>query len=926
MIPQATDSFWRQLESLDFLESSQCEAWKQYAASPDATWAGLTQKIGEESLLRPQHLHQLANPEGKRVIWGNYLLMRPAYHPLGWETYEAIHAKLHRQYRLIFLPAEEPEAPSGFHQWDLMARSRTIASINSNEVVKVIDIEVFDHIRIAITQLPKGNRLSALKLPAGSREQWSTCIQSLCGDLHCLHQAGVAYGGMDPLSIRIADDSYSCRLDYLISNPILTATESVPMDLEPEEQQWILDFRAMRQARLGVPTDQRNTAYDWKSLGTLMVYLASRQSAADPEFWQAVQSLGNRLESGVGPTSDEIEQWRRSWSQSSTPLGTSKLSKAPEEPKAAPAATTIAKPVSEAGPRPVLAQKRTRHRARDRQQMWMIGLAIAAPFPLVLAGLLYYYFQHVADEPLPSQLSHRGEVEQLPDFPITAAPETDGLPDPQISDTVDPVPATDDDPNQSDATAPAASVSAPGNEDSNQSDLSKQDMPIADQLKDSDPGDTVDPVDLSLPSASLTPPPENSEDGSEDRSEDGATTMDSEQEDDTTQAEANELETDSKSDPTTEPTTSADMESPQPVLESGETGGTPTNSVTLSFEGLRDRVDLAGDLEKQFAQLAEEGRADQPLVFDLGTIDKPTATRAEFRWRSPGAPSLSFQSETAADQQFRWKIAEPDSEQPVAWLQLTENDELQLAVLPGNRKQWNALIQSQLQLEVPQDPSMVHRISFLEPRQAEKLTFQRGMIRNITWETPELAGADATIELSLSGQPLNRLPDDSPEATALNLRRGEAFYFLGEEPKLGTLGLVARLTTGKSTRFQGRLVLVTGSGLIPYDEPDKAAAISEQLNNQKVQWTNLENRIRSVRADPGEGAAKEARLNELEYLQDDADKFLEQLEYLLEQGESLYQGGLGFRLRLGKDASSPLLLESADGANSQQLGSAVGDD
>ena len=71
---------------------------------------------------------------------------------------------------------------------------------------------------------------------------------------------------------------------------------------------------------------------------------------------------------------------------------------------------------------------------------------------------------------------------------------------------------------------------------------------------------------------------------------------------------------------------------------------------------------------------------------------------------------------------------------------------------------------------------------------------------------------------------------------------------------------------------------------------------------------------------PGEGAAKEKRLTELEYLQKDAEEFLESMELLLEKGSSLYQRGLDVELYLGPDSNGLLLLKSGTVEETSEAG------
>lgn len=895
MITQATPTFWQKLSELDFLKPKQIDTWKALAQESESNWDILCEAITAETVLHKAHLVALSNPDGKRVVWGNYLLLRPDYHPLGWKAYQAVHAKLHRHFRLIFLPDEKNSTPP-IPGVDWISRSKSIAAISSNEVVKVIDIEVFDDVTIAITQFPEGERLSQLLETPLTPAQILECVRSLAGDLTLMHQSGVSYGLMDPGTIQVDPKSYRCRLDYLISGLLLGPKTQVPDSLPATEQRMI---QAYRSAAPPQESGNRTPAEDWQGLGTLLKFLSLRQPS-DNSLVKELNDLGTRLENRVNNPVVEIHQWlsRQEPMAQVQPPTTVPAVTLPQQPAVSPSPK---KDAPKAAPKLTVAQRKQVAEQEQKRQRLTSIIAMLAPLPLVLlAGLLYYFvFQDTGA--LPEQLSHQGPVEELPsrfgpEDTQSAADAGLGVADDTVDESSTDGRDQQTDPEDHDRPSDDRSTEEPPAEDEPEAEDERK----TDRMKGAGEDDAAG---SSQGDSESTP-------GGSNAAFDSAMTA----------------------------TSASDFppELPKPKIGEGAPASTndsmgsenaaepeaSTKTVTVSFENLLDRIDVGGTFSERLKDVSDAQPAAS-IAYHCGEISWDTAQRMQVSLKAAEASNWKVEGPTVSEDAMTWTIGQQQTDQPLeerAYLRLSREEKLQLEIPVDSNEQLGQLIRFPLLFGMPADPAMQHQLSLLVPRVITPLAFNRGLIRPVSWETPSLSKDHGFLKLRIGDYPFQPLPVESDLHKSLNLRRGETYFYMGDEPQAGEMGLVVRFQPGKTTKFQATAVIATPQGFEKFDEPDKAAAIAETITAQKVQWAQLEEQIRSVRAKPGEGAAKEKRLTELEYLQKDAEEFLESMELLLEKGSSLYQRGLDVELYLGPDSNGLLLLKSGTVEETSEAG------
>jgi len=105
MIEKATETFWKNLKGLGFIDPAQISKWQDVASAPGATWLQLCQAIQQDSRLTSTHLNLLTSEHpATPVLVGSLLVQRSILHPLNWEAYEAVHVKLEKEWRVILLP------------------------------------------------------------------------------------------------------------------------------------------------------------------------------------------------------------------------------------------------------------------------------------------------------------------------------------------------------------------------------------------------------------------------------------------------------------------------------------------------------------------------------------------------------------------------------------------------------------------------------------------------------------------------------------------------------------------------------------------------------------------------------------------------------------------------------------------------------
>lgn len=856
------------------------DRWFELASQSEMSWGELCGQISEESVLRPAHLNQLADPDGQRVIWGNYLLLRPTYHPLGWTSYEAMHARLEKKFRLTFLPHQQVHSLQSDSSLNVLERSRKVASISSDSVVKVIDIEAMDEELFAISQLPEGQRLSEIWQQPISDRQWANFVQTLVTDIRHLHDAGVAYGGLDPLAIRVAPEDLRCRLDFLIANPILVDSQAMPMDLESEEQQSVIEFRKWKQKNVPRPTGLE-TDQDWREAGCLFQYLKSQHPASS--FWQQADTVVDDIQQTGQCTEEKLSAWVVPFLAAPDSLPTVPThTNRPEILVPSATDTSTAAPQS-------FSQKRQVRQTQAKRKSLTLALALVAPLPIVLIGLLAY-FQMSSTQPAP-----QGPVAQQPvDQPLPSLKwSNETLEGPEtLDDEVDASEATQRD-------AVNKETSPPPNKPSDSADAATTDK-SQDQASGKSPT-TAPQADSNLDNSSPQPGSALAAD---------LPTMNSKPEIETPASPSPDLLSKSAENPSG---TDTNVAANEPTAATTAAMEPAPSTATFTFEGLRTMVDLQTELN--FEDELSPGASLEPAPpVSLGQLNSTTALKATFQWQGTANQTVQLKEVEADSDVRRWALQQFSSSESaprtLAYLRAT-TDRLELSLATIDAEILSEVQRGRLQLTFKDDPTMSHQVRFFQPQQIDPLPFQRGAIRGVVWETPALAGEPAFLELSLHGQPFQELPADSPRRDSLNLRRGERFFFMGEQFEPAQLGLVVKCVPGNRTRFQAKLVLIGIEGLAPFEQANAAAVISQAANQQKQIWQNQYDARQAVRAENGEAEAKKRQLEQLDSLMDQADQFRKKLEPLLENGEAMYDAGLDVRLYQGSDSSGWLLLESA---------------
>ncbi|GEM_PF-1818847 len=976
MIPQATEQFWRKLSELGFITTQLVSQWRQFSEGQDASWSKLCQRIESESILSATHLNQLSSPNGQRIHYGNYLLLRPSYHPLGWETYQVVHAKLQQPFRLIFLPSTEIELPiedinskRPSTKIDLLQRAKTIASISSNAIVKVIDIEQFGNQTVIVTQFPEGQLLTSQMIRTDlSPRQWATCIESLANELHLIHRSNVIYGGVDPVMIQVDPQSFRCRLDFLISSPAVGLVDSVPLVLTPQEQSLMIGYRSTKTDWINTCQSTMNfsQANDWQTLGAFLAFvketyrdsgayhglcenlsktIESIRSCSDfsptvtTSWVQELQSeqLLSPVESADSTTdnpaiqviTDAANRIAANQNAAAAELNFDNAAKIDQQPTlqasaaAAPAIEAdMQVPASldaKATPKSTSQRRSDANQVNQRRKLTML-IATIAPLPIVLIGFLIY---HLAS----------GEAVRLPDK--TTAQSGGDLPDATLPDSILPD-STLPDATRPDATRPDATLPDATLPDSSVPDTS---LPKTVSL-DGDSNDKsanekdVRPAISNLPTIPLTPKSEN-------EIEQGPTVPNSSSDADTdlvgvtpnpTQSLPKLTDQDEvEMDPTSVDSAASELNLRLPDLTKAKADTTSPkapdaapNSDFITFDGIPNAVDIRAKITAAVKDLEASKSEASTITIELGPMNSLTGKATKATWTSP-AEGVQLTPSTTPDElgYQTWELTTVDDEKrtvKLGKLRATTDGKLVLD-LPIQAMLWfTQLEQSKLLLtyganELKHEILLTGTSAIAQSsiRTLPKLEFdpRRGSIKTAIWDTPELTDSEAELTLSLSGKPLTKIPSDSADLAALNLRKNEYMYYLGDEPKQGAVMLWVKFLPGKKTRIQAQLHVLSPYQLIPM-KLGTALELSEATNIDKAKLKANYDQLKSVRAKSGEGPQKDTRLKQLDLLQESATAFIKSLEFVILNGDSIVNGGLDFQLSAVRDGQSSTIVQSGE--------------
>lgn len=985
MIPQATPSFWKKLRQLGFLSDSKLQTWQEMAQEPQVSWAQLCARIEQDSILHSAHLNQLAAANGQRIVYGNYLLLRPVFHPLAWTAYQAIHTKLRQPFRLIFLPGTTIQFQRNQEtvSLDLLLRARSIAAIGSNEIVKVIDIETFDDQWVAVTQFPETRQMVTLfSDDPFTPQQWINCLQSLADELRMIHASDLIVGGLDPVMMQVDESTGRGRLDFLISSPLIKQAESLTRALTADQQSQLSQYRESesRWVQRCVIASSFSQSHDWQTFGALVDFVAQRFQASAPAVGRQLSLVADSIAKSKEFSEAEISDWQQSLrceneiaaSQVNAqgnllqtqvgPNATADFAFAaanatPDAPAAIESKAVEAKP-KQRQPNarvgsPSIAQRRDLAHQKAQRQRKIVLLAILAPLPLIMIGVAVFF-------------ALRPTVDQVPE--TTAVQDRGDLPDAPLTTNEKSVDASDN--------------PSPASERKGQAD---REQALAQELASSPPsnsthGNSPSTAPDPLVSKNIDPTQRSADVESELLADLSSTTH----------LDANELESTSSSDSDTEQTemSLADLTQQMsqtlpgalpdsPVDAAGEEVASVGNKDLPATENEAPKSDDANESETEFIEYknlpetfalrqaiedaiaggtaetdtsairstdklkssvdkAASGPWPPSLTIDLFALNSVTARNTQVAWKSfsasdaltllPEEKSSAEKSSAEKSWQRRWAIERlyESQKQKLGYLQITSANTVQFEWLPAAAEAIGPLSRSELSFYY-QDESLGHQISFASVRQVPPLEVgKRGGTKVIVWDTPELEGQSLGLQLMFDGKAMSEVPADDPRLKPLNIKRGERLFYLGDAFDLGAVTATVKFSPGATTRFQAQFHFATPNGLMPLTK-GAAAELAEQASLAKTQAAAMIAAMKSVRAKPGEGDAKAQAISRQEAEINGADMLVKSLEFAIAKGDSILEQGVVVELRLAAGtARDPAVVADAEQTASESGASELG--
>lgn len=326
MIEKATETFWKNLAGLGFIDSVQISRWHEIAIAPGATWLQLCHAIQQDSRLTSSHLQLLTCEQpATPVLVGNLLVQRPILHRLNWEAYDAVHVKLEKQWRVILLPDSIDGQPGTV----VLSRARKIAQLDDPHVTKIVDLETFGSRYAMVLPAARGERLSQIWALSQMDVDWEQVVLQLFGTLSRVHQAGFEVGSLDPMIVHFDRDRQEALIDDLVSSPWVN-DEILPNGLSTREEAIVVSYRAhcaryfnaQNQSRAESTGAQSTAAArDWLEFAAWLDFVADQgQSANSPakslsreEHTRRFKQASIELAAIHQGTDADLSQWSVRW-------------------------------------------------------------------------------------------------------------------------------------------------------------------------------------------------------------------------------------------------------------------------------------------------------------------------------------------------------------------------------------------------------------------------------------------------------------------------------------------------------------------------------------------------------------------------------------------------------------------------------------
>ncbi|MDP1562906.1 MAG: hypothetical protein Q8M16_16125 [Pirellulaceae bacterium] len=988
MIEKATETFWKNLAGLGFIDSVQISRWREIASAPGATWLQLCHAIQQDSRLTSSHLQLLTcEHPATPVLVGNLLIQRPILHRLNWEAYDAVHVKLEKQWRVVLLP----DVIDGQASTSVLSRARKIARLDDPHVTRIVDLETFGSRFAMVLPVARGERLSQIWGTPQTDVDWERVATQLFATLRRVHQAGFDVGSLDPMIVHFDRDRQEALIDDLVSSP-WNNDELLPNGLSTGEEAVVVSYRAhcarflnaQNQTRAdstgadSTGTDSTGAGRDWLEFAAWLDFVADQWQYANRSAISANrEGLTRRFKQAAielaaihQGTDADLSQWCVRWFESGvasvdsfdSAKGIAPGSDAWESvPRTRGTATTdsdeepvielaeeaielnandsaasafpnmvVAASKSKAGdltsfesgpsqapnekPKPgTVANKQATKREVEKRRKVVMAIAIITPLPICLLVLLVMSLLQSSEDGLPdlaNQSSNQAELPdvELPDVDLSSKPNT-GSSLSKLADNLNSVtPPTRTGPN----------------------------TPTKNTPTKASPIETEDDELL----ADLTPPPNS----------DVAMNLVEPPKTLTNAATTPSLETNSV---------------PAPASASATE---PEDDGFIAYTHVPIELDVVGAWREV---LRADSTSTTTQTVQLGQLNRLTAKRTLIDINSTEPTIVSgfrFVTMSAEDQAIvqQWQLqrltgGEP---KPLALVQTTTDGQLQMVLQPAAESDWDNAENLRIELyfgerdvshwlalgkgsrptfaaagnvstkagsPIPTDSNSSSGIPSTNPNSnpdpsandtkvadaaasetpIPDLTFDAKSAASKGWfkETPGFPRDGIEWRFQLAGKPLRKLEKEHPLWKALRVRAKEDVYFMDEILDTGSVVLMVTAESGKKTRLEGRLQLLTPNELRPLKKDCAADAAVEAEQFKQVLKLQFD-QLKSTRAKPGEGDRKQAELNRLEALLIDMDRYKKALEFVVANNDSLLEKGLAFGLVQVVDGQEQVLLKS----------------
>lgn len=970
MIEKATETFWKNLNGLGFVDLALVKKWRELAETPGATWLQLCQAIQQDSRLTSGHLQLLTSEQpATPLLVGGLLILRSIPHPLNWEAYEAVHVKLEKDWRVILLP-EMDRDPSGPN---FLARARKIAELDDPNVTKIVDLETHGSRYAMVLPTVRGERLGQIWAVPPDEMDWEQVAIQLISTLRRIHNAGIEVGTLDPMFLYFDQQRQELQLDDLVSS-VGIDDDLIPSGLTTREESMVVAYRTRRakffQTKFPGKTPTSGSARDWMECAAWLDFaahslpstIASIERDALTERWQKAAAELCSIYQG---TDTEISQWYSHWfadeqlldrpNNMASVLAASRNTDGvdlpmlinvevkaqklttPPEPSATPTSSDTKTLPLPSGDKPKpgsVAHKQAAKREVEKRRKMVMAAAVIAPLPICLLVLLVMYLLQPTSDTLPNLANQSSDQAELPTVNLPDA----NLPDANLPDANLPDAGTSTKSQTSEN--PAGDVNqklAPSPSPSPRNTPAKNSPPATDRDEDDELLADLKP----LPNSDLLKESIDNPNPSSDKTTELPDTA-------TIRPE----------------TTSTPPSTTSPVTAESQTTSRPAEDGYIAYTHVPTELDVVGAW-REFLRTNTDNTSAETI--QLGQLNSITAKRTQVEVNSTDPATVNNfrlvakpSDDSAVVQQWEFQRVNNSDPKPLGYLQTTTDGQLQIVLTSAVESDWNnaenlgielyygerevshrialskgrrPTIKSdadQMAADVPKpardvdsslapssssDSSPANNENLQANTTAEStipdLPFDPRTATSKTWfkDTPGFPREGTEWRYQLADQTLQKIEKDHPLWKALRVRGKEEAYFTGDLLDSGSVVLMVTAESGNRTRLEGRLQLLTPSGLRPLkkDSAVDAAIEAEQFKQAlKLQYDQL----KSTRAKPGEGDLKQAELNRLDAMMKEMDRYKKALELVVQNNDAFLEKGLAFGLLHVVDGQDQFLLKS----------------